>query len=144
MLCVQPNELSLCRNGSNILGYFVWSFVDCFELMFGYTARYGLYGVDFNGVDRSRFPRLSAHWYSNFLKNSGLKTQAANIIHTEWLYKLRIYGSSQHSEQFWCRDAYLIFLITWLYDDSNSMDFGTLNWCRVVQVFFQISFACFN
>ncbi|KAJ0974635.1 hypothetical protein J5N97_016600 [Dioscorea zingiberensis] len=55
------------RNGSNTQGYFVWSFMDCFELAYGYTARYGLYGVDFNSKDRARYPRLSAHWYSQFL-----------------------------------------------------------------------------
>ncbi|XP_039113844.1 beta-glucosidase 31-like isoform X1 [Dioscorea cayenensis subsp. rotundata] len=62
------------RNGSNTKGYFVWSFLDCFELAYGYTARYGLYGVDFNSEDRTRFPRLSAHWYSQFLKNTTMQT----------------------------------------------------------------------
>ncbi|OVA15653.1 Glycoside hydrolase [Macleaya cordata] len=62
------------RNGSNVRGYFVWSFIDCFELMFGYTAHFGLYGVEFNDKDRKRYPRLSAHWYSSFLKESERKT----------------------------------------------------------------------
>ncbi|XP_020247295.1 beta-glucosidase 31-like isoform X2 [Asparagus officinalis] len=75
--------LQSVRNGSNTVGYFVWSFIDCFELMFGYTARYGLYGVDFRGADRSRFPRLSAHWYSSFLSNRGLRIQASDIVYTE-------------------------------------------------------------
>ncbi|XP_020248433.1 beta-glucosidase 31-like [Asparagus officinalis] len=72
------------RNGSNTLGYFVWSFLDCFELVHGYTARYGLYGVDFEGADRRRFARLSAHWYSKFLSNGGLiRARASKIIRTE-------------------------------------------------------------
>lgn len=68
--------LQSVRNGSNTHGYFVWSFIDCFELMFGYTARYGLYGVDFSRADRARYPRISAQWYSNFLNNIGLISPA--------------------------------------------------------------------
>ncbi|XP_049933947.1 beta-glucosidase 22-like isoform X2 [Nymphaea colorata] len=60
--------LRAVRNGSNAKGYFIWSFVDVFELLFGYKGTYGLYEVDFNDKDRPRRARLSAHWYSNFLK----------------------------------------------------------------------------
>ncbi|KAK1318952.1 Beta-glucosidase 22 [Acorus calamus] len=59
------------RDGSNIKGYFVWSMLDSFELVFGYTNHYGLYHIDFSGQDRQRQPRQSAHWYTSFLKNSG-------------------------------------------------------------------------
>ncbi|KAL6003657.1 hypothetical protein ACLOJK_023890 [Asimina triloba] len=69
--------LEAVRNGSNTRGYFVWSFVDCFELNFGYTARYGLYGIDFNDKDRKRYPRLSARWYTSFLGNSKKKSASS-------------------------------------------------------------------
>jgi beta-glucosidase len=36
-----------CRNGANVKGYFVWSFLDVFELLVGYYSRYSLYHVDF-------------------------------------------------------------------------------------------------
>lgn len=71
------------RNGSNTHGCFLWSFLDCFELAFGYTARYGLYGVDFNRIDRRRYPRLSARWYSDFLGNGDLRMQVSGRIDTE-------------------------------------------------------------
>jgi beta-glucosidase/6-phospho-beta-glucosidase/beta-galactosidase len=35
------------RNGANVKGYFVWSFLDVFELLAGYYSRYDLYHVDF-------------------------------------------------------------------------------------------------
>ncbi|KAK6937380.1 Glycoside hydrolase family 1, partial [Dillenia turbinata] len=64
--------LDAMRNGSNTKGYFVWSFLDLFELLEGYQSSYGLYHVDFNDTDLKRAPKLSAHWYSNFLKGNGI------------------------------------------------------------------------
>ncbi|KAK8959687.1 Beta-glucosidase 22 [Platanthera guangdongensis] len=57
------------RDGSDVRGYFVWSFVDVYEWISGFTLRYGLYHVDFEGSGRERTPKLSAHWYRNFLQN---------------------------------------------------------------------------
>ncbi|KAF5200189.1 Beta-glucosidase, partial [Thalictrum thalictroides] len=66
------------RNGSNIRGYFVWSFLDCFEVVGGYTSHFGLYEVDFKNKDRKRHPRQSAQWYSKFLAKTGRKTETDN------------------------------------------------------------------
>uniref|UniRef100_A0A2P2LXX8 Beta-glucosidase 11-like n=2 Tax=Rhizophora mucronata TaxID=61149 RepID=A0A2P2LXX8_RHIMU len=60
--------LDVIRNGSNTKGYFVWSFLDVLELIGGYEVGYGLYHVDWEDPDLKRQPRLSAHWYSQFLK----------------------------------------------------------------------------
>ncbi|KAI3507727.1 hypothetical protein L1887_22718 [Cichorium endivia] len=60
--------LDAVRNGSNTRGYFVWSFLDLFELAGGYTSGYGLYYVDLDDKELTRYPKLSAHWYANFLK----------------------------------------------------------------------------
>ncbi|KAK8960799.1 Beta-glucosidase 5 [Platanthera guangdongensis] len=57
------------RSGTNVKGYFVWSFVDLFELLSGYNSSFGLYHVDFDAEERQRAPKLSADWYSNLLKN---------------------------------------------------------------------------
>ncbi|KAJ4804623.1 Beta-glucosidase 31 [Rhynchospora pubera] len=59
-------QLSI-RNGSNTQGYFVWSFVDCFEFLSGYTSRYGLYGVDFSSKEKTRYQKSSARWYANLI-----------------------------------------------------------------------------
>ncbi|XP_074586886.1 beta-glucosidase 32-like [Curcuma longa] len=56
------------RNGSNVRGYFAWSFVDSFELVDGYRNRYGLIGVNFSVQNRTRYRRYSGDWYSKFLK----------------------------------------------------------------------------
>ncbi|KAK7294713.1 hypothetical protein RJT34_17606 [Clitoria ternatea] len=56
------------RDGLNIKGYFVWSFLDAFELIRGYEASFGLYYVDKSDPNLRRQAKLSAEWYSNFLK----------------------------------------------------------------------------
>ncbi|CAL4907778.1 unnamed protein product [Urochloa decumbens] len=63
------STLTALRNGANVKGYFVWSFLDVFELLAGYSSRYGLYHVDFKDPEMPRQPKLSAQWYSKFLRS---------------------------------------------------------------------------
>ncbi|KAJ3683709.1 hypothetical protein LUZ60_013936 [Juncus effusus] len=65
------STLNYIRNGGDIKGYFIWSFVDLFEYLEGYGTTFGLYYVDFEHEEKTRIPRLSAHWYSNFIRNNG-------------------------------------------------------------------------
>ncbi|CAJ1933291.1 unnamed protein product [Sphenostylis stenocarpa] len=54
------------KDGVNVKGYFVWSLLDNLEWDSGYTVRFGLVFVDFkDGL--KRYPKLSAHWFKNFL-----------------------------------------------------------------------------
>ncbi|GJN03257.1 hypothetical protein PR202_ga20682 [Eleusine coracana subsp. coracana] len=59
-------------NGSDVHGYFVWSFMDVFEVLFAYRFRFGLYGVDFSSKERTRYARHSARWYTGFLHGGKL------------------------------------------------------------------------
>ncbi|XP_035541200.1 beta-glucosidase 12-like [Juglans regia] len=53
--------------GVKVRAYFAWSFLDNYEWMSGYTVRFGIYFIDYdNGL--KRYPKLSAHWFKNFLK----------------------------------------------------------------------------
>ncbi|KAG2402922.1 Hydroxyisourate hydrolase [Vigna angularis] len=61
--------LDALRDGVNIKGYFSWSFLDLYELLDGYEASFGLYYVDRDDPELKRHPKLSAKWYSRFLKN---------------------------------------------------------------------------
>ena len=61
-------------------GYFVWSFLDLFELLFGFEEGYGLYYVDLDDKDLKRYPKLSAHWYSNFLKGGNISLDMVETI----------------------------------------------------------------
>ncbi|XP_011623510.2 beta-glucosidase 31 isoform X1 [Amborella trichopoda] len=72
--------LSSIRNGSNVKGYFVWSFLDTFEFGFGYMARFGLYSVDFEDKHRRRYPTLSSKWYTNFLVKNNQQRELGHLI----------------------------------------------------------------
>ncbi|KDP28151.1 hypothetical protein JCGZ_13922 [Jatropha curcas] len=63
--------LDAIRNGSNTRGYFVWSFLDAYEILGnGFEMSFGLYFVDVEDPGLKRKPKQSAHWYSNFLKGN--------------------------------------------------------------------------
>ncbi|KAL3718510.1 hypothetical protein ACJRO7_003610 [Eucalyptus globulus] len=64
--------LDTVRNGSNVKGYFTWSLLDVFELLDGYQSGYGLYYVDLDDPELRRYPKLSAKWYSRFLKGGSI------------------------------------------------------------------------
>ena len=70
-------------------GYFVWSFLDVFELLAGYYLRYGLYHVDFKDPELPRQPKLSAQWYSKFLR-SEIRINIESMTSTD---------ASSHAEQ---------------------------------------------
>jgi beta-glucosidase len=55
--------------GSNVGGYFVWSFTDNFEWAHGYDKRFGLVHVDY--ATQRRTVKDSARWYSSVIRNSG-------------------------------------------------------------------------
>ncbi|CAH8383644.1 unnamed protein product [Eruca vesicaria subsp. sativa] len=66
--------LDSLRNGSDIRGYFQWSFMDLYEFLNpNYT--YGLYYVNFSDPERERSPKTSALWYTAFLKGTTVSSQ---------------------------------------------------------------------
>ncbi|KAI9079405.1 hypothetical protein K1719_038704 [Acacia pycnantha] len=58
---------SAIRAGVNVKGYFAWSLLDNLEWDSGYTVRFGFNFVDYKD-ELKRYPKLSAHWFRNFLK----------------------------------------------------------------------------
>ncbi|MEO8112187.1 MAG: GH1 family beta-glucosidase [Ginsengibacter sp.] len=63
------------REGVNVTGYFIWTFLDNFEWAEGYYPRFGLVYVDFE--TQKRIVKSSGNWYAKFLKSKML-TEAAN------------------------------------------------------------------
>ncbi|XP_048493530.1 beta-glucosidase 13 isoform X2 [Beta vulgaris subsp. vulgaris] len=55
--------------GANVKGYVVWSLLDNMEVGSGYDVRFGLNYVDYFD-NCKRYPKLSAKWFSRFLKAS--------------------------------------------------------------------------
>ncbi|KAG5010016.1 hypothetical protein AAZX31_07G142400 [Glycine max] len=68
------------RSGLNVKGYFVWSFLDVLELLTGYESSFGLYYVDMNDPSLRRIPKVSAEWYSNFLKRKPIDPKISKEI----------------------------------------------------------------
>ncbi|KAL5123805.1 Hydroxyisourate hydrolase [Glycine soja] len=81
--------LDALRDGSNIKGYFAWSFLDVFELLAGYKSSFGLYYVDRNDPELKRYPKLSAKWYSRFLKGSIELQKDASLVSVGHLFQMK-------------------------------------------------------
>ncbi|RLN24925.1 beta-glucosidase 5-like [Panicum miliaceum] len=74
------STLTALRNGANVKGYFAWCFMDVFEYLTGFKSHYGLYCVDFEDQALPRQARLSARWYSEFLKNKEIQIREENEL----------------------------------------------------------------
>ncbi|KAI3765219.1 hypothetical protein L2E82_15247 [Cichorium intybus] len=61
--------LQAMREHVKVVGYFAWSLMDNFEWGDGYSVRFGLFYVDYKDGKYTRYPKDSAMWFMNFLKN---------------------------------------------------------------------------
>ena len=55
-------------DGLDIKGYYLWSFLDNFEWLFGYKPKFGLVEVDRNSLERK--PKNSLKYYEKIIRNS--------------------------------------------------------------------------
>lgn len=58
------------KDGAPVKGYFLWSFMDNFEWLDGYTKRFGICYTDY--ATQRRIPKLSAHWYREVMRRNRL------------------------------------------------------------------------
>ena len=77
-----------CREGVNMKGYFIWTFLDDFEWDLGYTVRFGLTYIDYgNGLQRHL--KHSALWFKKFLQNDITTTKSmSSLLYIELVKKL--------------------------------------------------------
>ena len=64
------------QEGSDIRGYFIWTLMDNFEWASGYSARFGLFYVNYSDPKRTRHPKSSAAFYSNYVKTHEYQVSA--------------------------------------------------------------------
>ncbi|CAK9139766.1 unnamed protein product [Ilex paraguariensis] len=63
------------QDNCDVRGYFVWSLLDNWEWNMGYSARFGLYYIDYRN-NLTRIPKASAKWFRNMLRlDSDLRNQ---------------------------------------------------------------------
>lgn len=64
--------------GCNVQGYTVWSLVDNFEWMMGYTERFGIFAVDFDDSRKPRIAKDSVQIFRDLTQN--------RYFESEWVY----------------------------------------------------------
>jgi len=57
------------EGGTDVRGYFQWSFMDNFEWAQGYNERFGMVYVDYE--TQRRIPKESAYWYKEVIETNG-------------------------------------------------------------------------
>ena len=63
------------KDGTNVAGYFVWSFMDNLEWRLGFSKRFGLVHVDF--ATQKRTIKASGEWYAGVAKSNSVDLDAA-------------------------------------------------------------------
>lgn len=57
------------QEGSNCIGYHVWTFIDCWSWLNAYKNRYGL--IELNLETQERIIKKSGYWFKNLYDNKG-------------------------------------------------------------------------
>lgn len=58
------------KNGVNLAGYYIWSFMDNFEWRLGYSKRFGLVYIDYE--TQKRIIKKSGFWYKKVIERNGI------------------------------------------------------------------------
>lgn len=57
------------EEGSNCLGYQMWTFIDCWSWINAYKNRYGFYRLDYETQERT--VKKSGLWFRDVIDNNG-------------------------------------------------------------------------
>ncbi|XP_055371475.1 myrosinase 1-like [Condylostylus longicornis] len=66
--------LDAIDQGCNVTAYTVWSLIDNFEWVYGYTERFGLYYVNMSSPNKERIAKKSAKFYTDVIKSHSVSS----------------------------------------------------------------------
>jgi beta-glucosidase len=58
------------EDGIDLRGYYIWTFIDCYEWADGYTRKFGLYSLDEETMERT--PKDSARWLPGVIERNAI------------------------------------------------------------------------
>ncbi|KDP43416.1 hypothetical protein JCGZ_16703 [Jatropha curcas] len=73
--------LKAIKEGVDVRGYYIWSFLDDFEWDLGYTVRFGITYVDYKNELR-RYLKHSALWFKRLLQNEN-RTSTSSFLYSQ-------------------------------------------------------------
>ncbi|XP_043816741.1 beta-glucosidase 17 isoform X3 [Manihot esculenta] len=73
--------LEAIKEGVDVKGYYIWSFLDDFEWDLGYTIRFGITYIDYTN-ELKRHLKHSALWFKKFLHEEN-RTIASSLLYSE-------------------------------------------------------------
>ena len=63
------------HDGINVKNYILWSIIDNFEWIDGYSKKFGVFCVNFDDPNYTRSARYSAHVFSSIIQNRGFQNE---------------------------------------------------------------------
>ncbi len=95
-----------CEEGSEVLGYFLWTFLDNFEWVNGYQERFGIVYVDY--TTQQRIAKDSAFWYQKVMETNGALLSCnqpmKQILFLKPVCTHNIWGGRKLREEFGCSE----------------------------------------
>ena len=69
------------NDGAKVIGHTIWSLMDNFEWLDGYTTKFGIHQVDFSSSTRNRTAKASAGFYAEVATSKQLEGFSTNSRH---------------------------------------------------------------
>ncbi|KAG5884788.1 hypothetical protein JTB14_010851 [Gonioctena quinquepunctata] len=71
---------AMYEDGVNIFGIAAWSLIDNFEWLWGYSARFGIFHVDYEDANKARTPKDSADFFIELISTRKIPSKAS-VVH---------------------------------------------------------------
>ncbi|XP_076816813.1 uncharacterized protein LOC143462503 [Clavelina lepadiformis] len=87
------------KDGVDVRGYCAWSLIDNFEWASGYTPKFGLYYVDMEDENRTRYKKRSSDWFQEMVQSHGFTQPNSDVLYYGTFPKTFAWGASTYAYQ---------------------------------------------